>query len=482
MSTVAPPTFNPQIFRAYDIRGVVGEDLTRAGMVQIARAYATYLGQLGTIGGASRVVVTRDGRPSSPSLYEAAIEGLRAAGIDVVAIGAAPTPLAGFAAFTWEAAGALAVTGSHNPPQFNGAKLLRAQAMPLLPDEIQAIRRIAEASTFLSGEGALTERDPAPEYLAMLASRFQLPEKARPLRVIADPGNGVATLTGPAALRSIGAEVVTLHADLLEGSPNRPSDPQHPEALAPLAAQVAAQGADLGVAWDGDGDRIGVVDEQGQRHEPDRITAVLARDVLTRHPGARIFMDLKSSLSAIEDVRAHGGIPVLSRTGYSLFRRQMREERVIFGGEASGHVIFGEDYPYIDDGVYAACALASVVARSGVPLSQHFIDMRSLVTSAEIILPCDDVAKFRIALAIAEHFRPTHAVLDIDGARVTFQDPNGSEGWALLRASNTMPCLSVRFEAETPALYAIIRRQIRHALQLHAEILLPEDFGEPLSS
>ena len=367
------------------------------------------------------------------------------------------------------------VTASHNPVEFNGMKLLREEAMPLLPDEIQEVWRIADGEDYLplvSDPPSAVERDPAPDYLAMLRERFLL---ERPLRIVADPGNGVATLTGPVALEGLGATVVGLYTELLEGFPNHLPDPQEPGSMRDLAARVLAEGADLGVAWDGDGDRVGLVDETGRRYDPDWIAALLARDVLSRHPGERILMDLKSSRWPIEDVRAHGGEPVLAPTGYSIFRRRMREEGILFGGEASGHMIFAEDYPYLDDGVFAACAIARIVSQGAGPLSAHFAGLRRYVTSTEIKLPCADADKFRIAAAIADAFRGRFEMTEVDGARVEFPD-----GWFHLRASNTNPYLSLRIEAETRPRYDAIRALVWEALAPHPEVALEGVEADPL--
>ncbi len=469
MGGVAAPLLKPQIFRAYDVRGIAGTDLTPGVFAIIGKAYGSYLQRRFQ---GRRVVVSRDNRPSSAALYDALIDGLRSTGIDVTPIGLAPSPLMYFAAFQWGMEGGVAVTASHNPVEFNGAKLLREQAMPLLPQEIQEVRVIAESGDFVTGVGTLETRDPTGEYLSLLADRFRL---ARPLRIVADPGNGVATLTGPAALEAIGADVVGLYTDLTEGFPNHLPDPQDPENVRDLAAEVVKQNADLGVAWDGDGDRIGVVDERGVRQEADRLVALLARDVLTRHPGAPILMDLKSSQGCILDVADHGGEPLLGRTGYSIFRRRMRNEEILFGGEVSGHIIFGEDYPYLDDGVYAACALAKIVASQALPPSSHFAGMRRFVTSPELKLPCDDEQKFRVVQALADSFRERFDVSELDGVRIQFSD-----GWALVRASNTYPCLSVRFEAETHDRYDAIRALLWEALRDYPEVTIPPGAGEPL--
>ena len=463
---------NPLMFRAYDVRGLAGDDLTPEVAHRIAQAHGTFLRRRFQ---AQSVVVAHDSRPSSAGLYAAAIEGLRAAGLQVTTIGLAPSPLLYYALHHWGLHGGIVVTASHNPVEFNGLKLLREESMPLLPDEIQQVWRLAQSADFdppPSDPPAAIQRDPAHDYVAMLRRRFKL---ARPLKVVVDPGNGVATLTGPAALRALGADVVGLYTELLEGFPNHLPDPQEPGSMRDLAARVLAEGADLGIAWDGDGDRVGLIDQQGRRYDPDWIAALLARDVLSRHPGARILMDLKSSRSPIDDVRAHGGEPILARTGYSIFRRRMRDDGILFGGEASGHMIFAEDYPYLDDGVFAACAIARIVSQQDRPLSAHFAGMRRYVTSNEIKLPCDDAHKFRIADEIAAAFRGRYEMSEVDGARVEFPD-----GWFHLRASNTNPYLSLRIEAETRDRYDVIRELIREALAAHPEVTLPEGAAEPL--
>ena len=473
----------PHIFRAYDIRGLSrgeGDDeITPVIASLIGRALATYLLELRPADarhGRLRVVVGRDNRPTSEALSEALSDGLRASGADVSLIGLAPSPLLYFTLFDGGFDGGVSVTASHNPIEFNGFKLLREEAMPLLPDELARVQAIAESiapgKAALHGSGALESIAPYDAYIELLRKRFKL---ARPLRIVVDPGNGVATLSGPPALEALGADVIGLYTDLIPGYPNHLPNPQDASTMIDLAARVVSEGADLGFAWDGDGDRVGVVDERGLRYEADWTTALIARDVLTRHPGARILCDMKTSRSPLEDIRAHGGVPVLARTGYSMFRRQMRDEQIVFGGEVSGHIMFGEDYPYLDDGVYAACTVAHLIAASGKPLSAHFSSMRRLVTSPELTLPCTDRDKFDVADALAARFREDYQVSEIDGARIEFAD-----GWAHVRASNTTPHLSVRFEAETLERFTEIRDAVFDALREHDSVTIPDGVGEPL--
>ena len=459
---------NPHMFRAYDIRGLAGEDLSPAIAERIGAAFATYLRRRG----GKTLAVGRDSRPSSPDLYQGVIAGARSAGLDVTALGLTPSPVASFAAAAWSLDGAINVTASHNPIRFNGLKLVQRGASALLPDEIQEVRRLAESEDFEFGNGTFSERDPKPDYIAMLEQRFPV---ARQLKVVVDPGNGVATLTGPDALRGAGCDVVGLYTELLQGFPNHLPDPQSPETMVDLSRTVREHQADLGFAWDGDGDRIGLVDENGIRYEADWIVALLARDLLSRNPGARVLLDGKTSLSPIRDIQAHGGRPVLTATGYSLLRRRMEAEGILFGGEASGHIIFGENYYGIDDGVYAACAIAQIVAAGERPLSAHFTNMQRLVTSREIMMPCPDEAKFRVADAISVRLRSDGGDDSAtDGVRVDFGD-----GWALVRASNTNPVVSVRLEAETRERYDTIRSLVWDALAQHSEVTIPPGVGEP---
>ena len=472
--TARRPRLNPHIFRAYDIRGVVGEDLGSEVAALIGSAYGTYLRRAY---GGETMVLGRDNRPSSPSLRDGFVRGARAAGVSVVDIGLAPSPLLYFAAAAWGIDGGASVTGSHNPPHMNGLKLLERRGIPIAPEEIQAVRALAEARDFESGAGGLEERDPKPAYWDFLGRRFSL---ARRLKVVTDAGNGVAACTGPEALRRIGCDVAETYSELDGTYPHHLPDPQEPAAMEALRAAVIAHGGDCGIAWDGDGDRLGVVDERGRRHEPDEILALLARDFLGRHPGARVLIDVKCSATVVRAIEDAGGLPVFAPSGHSLGKRKMREEGIRFGGESSGHFYFGEDYPGldygIDDAVFGACAVAELLARGPTPLSARFEEMRAglprLITSPELKLPCPDADKFGVAAAVAKRFRGRYPVLAIDGARIEFPG-----GWALVRASNTTPVLSVRLEAESAERYDAIRAMIWEALAEHPAVTIPEGAG-----
>ncbi len=462
--TMAAPNLNPYIFRAYDIRGAVDEDLTPGSVERIGRAYGSHMRREYDV---ERVVIGRDNRPSSESLSSALSEGIRAAGVSVVDIGLAPSPLVYYAAATWGIDGGAVVTASHSPTQMNGLKLLERRGIPISPDEIQRVYRIAVSGDFTDGAGTLEPRDAKGEYLEFLARRFAL---RRPLCVAVDPGNAVATVTGPEALRRIGCEVSGINLELDGTFPAHLPDPQDAATMEGLRAEVRRVNADMGVAWDGDGDRVGIVDELGGRRDADALLVVFARDLLSRHPGARILLDVKVSLTTISAIRAAGGKPVLGPCGHSLGKRKLRDEGILFGGETAAHFYFAENYFGLDDGVYASCVVAKLLSEGDRPLSQFFAGIPQYVTSPEFKLPCPDDAKFAVVAAITERFRAAYPVLDIDGARIDF-----GEGWALVRASNTGPALTARIEAESVARYEEIRDRVLEALATHPTVTIPDE-------
>ena len=392
---MSPGAVPANIFRAYDIRGLVDEEITPDLAEQIGRAYGTLLRRTYDT---SHALVGQDNRASSPVLASALIDGLCAAGVDVIDIGLSPSPVLYWTAASWAeqngiAYGGVNVTASHNPPADNGFKLLEAGGMPLLPDAIQTVRTTIDRASrgegnFESGAGRVVQRDAREEYLAWLAGRFDL---QRPLRVAVDPGNGVAGLTGPRALEALGASVVGINTELDGSFPAHLPDPQEESSMAQLSALVAEQGigdqgVDIGIGWDGDGDRLGVVDELGVRHDPDAVLALLARYYLAEHPAARISVDVKVSLAVIEEIARLGGEAVFSPTGHSLGKHRMRREGIGFGGEASAHYYFHVADPdtYTDDAVYAACLLLERLSRSDQPLSAQLAGLPRYVKSPEV--------------------------------------------------------------------------------------------------
>lgn len=448
------PALPLETVRAYDIRGLAPGEIDAGAGEWVARGFASWLGGRGGLS----VAVGRDARPTSPELYEAVVDGLTAAGIAVEALGLCPTPVVGWAVDRLGLSGGLIVTASHNPPEYNGFKLLGAEAVPLLSDEIAAVARGG-------GPGAATrasrhDRDVVPDYLEMLAARF--PRGG--LRVAVDPGNGVVGRTGPAALAALADAAHAIHHTVMPRGPHV-ADPQEPSTMVDLANAVTTLGLDLGIAWDADGDRVGAVDHLGRRYEADWLTALLARPLLERRPGATVLLDAKASRSAVEAVEAWGGSAQIAPTGYPRFRRRMREQRIAFGGETSGHIMFGEGYlgdkryPWLDDGVYAACALACWLDRSGQSLAEAASSIRVRPASPELRLPCPDGEKAVVAAAIGDWHADRFAVDRSDGARIDYGD-----GWAHARPSNTAPVLSLRFEADTIEAYARIREQLSEAL------------------
>ncbi len=453
---------NPHVFRAYDVRGRVGADINPDVFRQVGRAYATLVRRRG----GRRVAVGQDNRLSSADLKAGFVEGVRAAGVDVVDIGIVTTPILYFATAHWRLDGGANITGSHNPIEYNGVKMVHAGAAPLTEDEIQSLRKMAEGGDVERGAGGLERRSPRDEYFATVSAMIHL---TRPLKVVADAGNGIAGVYAPELLRRIGCEVVELHCESDGSFPHHLPDPEEPENVVDLQARVVEVGADLGLAWDGDADRVGVVDDQGRRHEADLILILLARDLLSRHPGAKVVFDVKSSQSLVQDIERHGGVPVMWKTGHSHLKRKMREDGILLGGEVSGHMFFGEGYYGVDDGILAACKIVEIAARAEGPLSRLFDSVPHLRATPELKALCPDGEKFQVIDDLARNLKERYQTIDIDGARVLF--PNG--GWGLVRASNTNPYLTLRFEAGTDAEIEAMKRVIYDALRRYPFVTLP---------
>ncbi len=453
---------NPHIFRAYDVRGRVGSDINPEVFRLVGRAYATLIRNTG----GRTIAVGQDNRESSGGLKAGFIEGVRAAGIDVVDIGTVTTPILYFATAHWTLDGGANITGSHNPVEHNGVKMVHPGAAPLSEEEIQGLRETIERGAFASGAGALTFRDPRDDYFATVAGLVRL---ERRLKVVADAGNGIAGAYGPPLLRRLGCEVIELHCESDGRFPNHLPDPEDPENVVDLQQKVVETGADLGLAWDGDADRVGVIDERGRRHEADLILVLLARDLLTRHPGAKVVFDVKSSQVLVDDITNHGGVPVMWKTGHSHLKRKMRDERILLGGEVSGHMFFAEGYYGVDDGILAACKVAEIAARHRGPVSKLFDSVQHLHATPELKAPCPDGEKFRVIDELARDLKARYETIDIDGARVLF--PGG--GWGLVRASNTNPYLTLRFEARTEKEIEDMKRVIYGALRRWPFVTLP---------
>ena len=453
---------NPHIFRAYDVRGRVGSDINPEVFALVGRAYGSLLRRRD----GRRIAVGQDNRESSAGLKAAFVDGVRAAGLDVVDIGIVTTPMLYFATAHWKLDGGANITGSHNPVDYNGVKMVHPGAAPLNEQEIQGLRESIERGTLATGAGGVSTRSPRDEYFDTVAKIVRLD---RPLKIVADAGNGIAGVYGPPLLRRLGCDVVELHCDSDGRFPNHLPDPEDPENVVDLQQKVVDVGADLGLAWDGDADRVGVIDERGRRHEADLILVLLARDLLARHPGAKIVFDVKCSQVLVDDIKEHGGVPVMWKTGHSHLKRKMRDDGILLGGEVSGHIFFAEGYYGVDDGILAACKLAEIAARHRGPISALFDSVPHRHATPELKAPCPDGEKFKVIDELARELKARFETIDIDGARVLF--PGG--GWGLVRASNTNPYLTLRFEAASQREIDDMKRVIYDALRRYPFVTLP---------
>lgn len=448
---------SPTIFREYDIRGVVGADLTPDVARQIARAYAATLGTPG-----AQVVLGRDNREHSPMLATAAARGLTESGFDVVDINTVIAPTFYFARVHWGIDGGMMVTASHNPPEFNGFKLAGGFGT-LHGEQIQAVRRRAETGPFLDGQGHIIARDITATYTGMLREKICL--GPRRLRVAVDCGNGTASLVAPQVLAGWGVDVVPLHCESDPRFPHHHPDPVDPRNLTDLIEIVRRERCDVGIGFDGDGDRIGVVDDRGEIIWGDLLMILYWREILPKHPGAQVIVEVKCSQALVEAVRKLGGHPFFYRTGHSLIKAKMREIGAVFTGEMSGHMFFADEYYGYDDAVYAAGRLLRLLSNTDRPLSGLLADVPRYPVTPEVRVPCPDERKFAVVAELVDQFKRDHEVIDVDGARVVFDD-----GWGLVRASNTQPVLVLRAEARTPDGLARIKRSLERALAEKREV------------
>ncbi|SFL07418.1 phosphomannomutase/phosphoglucomutase [Rhodanobacter glycinis] len=462
---ISPAEVDPSIFRAYDVRGVVGKTLT----AEVAKALGQSIGMVMREKGLREIVVGRDGRLSGPELAGALGDGLRAAGIDVIDIGAAPTPVVYFAAYRFNTGSCVAVTGSHNPPDYNGFKIVIG-GETLAEDAIQDLyRRIASGALDNDGLGGLRHVDVVPDYIERIASDVQT---ERQLSVVMDCGNGIPGAVAPQVFESIGCKVLPLYCEVDGNFPNHHPDPSDPHNLEDLILAVKQTGADLGVAFDGDGDRLGVVTKAGEIIYPDRLLMLFARDVLSRQPGATIIYDVKCTGHLKGQVLDAGGSPLMWRTGHSLIKAKMRETGAELAGEMSGHFFFKERWFGFDDGIYAGARLMEILAGDLEDRTPEdiFATLPKGVSTPEL----------KIELAEGEHYRFMEkfkaqatfgeaTLVTIDGVRADWPD-----GWGLVRASNTTPVLVLRFDADSEAALKRIQQVFRtQLLAVDPELKLP---------
>ena len=441
------------IFREYDIRGLHETELTDATAEAVGHAFATRI----RAEGGTRVALGQDVRPSSERLARAAERGMVRAGLQVQRVGVVPTPALYFAVAARGLDGGMQITGSHNPPEFNGFKMAK-QKLPLYGAEIQEMLRAIRAGELTVGEGGGAVDAPIlDEYRAMLIERCTSPKG---LRVVMDCGNGCAGTVVPEVFARMGHTVIPLFAELDGSFPNHLPDPTVPALVVDLQRKVAETGADLGIGFDGDADRIGAVTASGRIVWGDQLLALFARDVLTRVPGAPIIFDVKCSQALAEDITAHGGQPLMWKTGHSLIKKKLAETGAPVAGEMSGHMFFSEGFFGFDDALFAAGRLLRYVASTGQTLDQLVAGMNQYHATPETRLACPEERKFQVPEALKAEFAGKYRVIDIDGIRVEFGD-----GWGLVRASNTQPVLVVRFEARTEARLAEIKDTMMTALR-----------------
>lgn len=443
---------NPGIFREYDIRGIAGTDITLEDAFLIGRAYGSLLVRTGN----TVVSVGRDCRESSPAMAADFIRGICSAGCDVVDIGLVPTPVLYFSIQHLSLGGGAMVTASHNPPEYNGFKLMNG------PDSVhsqglQDIREMIEKKDFLTGTGTRTTADVLTPYTAYLLENTTIRKK---IRIGIDAGNGTGGLTALPVLKESGCEVHDLYCDLDGSFPNHAADPTQKKNMTDLIALVKEKNLDLGVGYDGDADRIGVVDADGNMVYGDQLMVIYAREILSRKPGATFISEVKCSMVMYDDIRAHGGNAIMWRTGHSLIKKKMKEENAALAGEMSGHMFFADRYLGYDDALYATLRLLEIMADTGRSVSQLIADLPKTFTTPEIRVDCPDTVKFAVVEKIVERFRQKQEVIDIDGLRAVYDD-----GWGLVRASNTQPALVLRFEALTEERLTAIRTEIETELE-----------------
>jgi phosphomannomutase/phosphoglucomutase len=446
---------NPHIFREYDIRGVVEKDFSGNVPFLIGRAFGSDV--LFRLGGTPTVAVGRDNRPHSPQLAAEIMRGILSTGVNVVDVGTVPTPLLYYATAKLDLDGGLQVTGSHNPPEYNGFKLL-VRGRALYGQAIQALRARIENDHLADGDGRREERDLYQTYLDDVGNRFRV---QRPLKVVVDCGNGTGSLVAVDLMRRTGADVIPLYCESDGTFPNHHPDPVVDANLRDMIDLVRKEKADLGIAFDGDADRLGAVDEQGNIVRGDILLLLFGLDALARLGAPqKLVFDVKCTQALPEVYTAHGGEAIMWKTGHSLIKEKMKEVGAPVAGELSGHICFGEDYYGFDDALYGACNLVQLVSSDVRPLSEVVSEFPKYVSTPEIRVEVTEENKFEIVENAVKHFSALYDVIAVDGARVLFEN-----GWGLLRASNTQPVLVLRYEARTAAALDDVRAAMEEWLR-----------------
>ena len=445
---------NPGIFREYDIRGIAGEDICEPDVIDIGKAYGSLLVEQGR----KKISVGRDCRKTSDRFSQLFIQGIVSTGCDVVDIGTCPTPVLYFSIHHLELDGGAMVTASHNPPEYNGFKLMSG-LNSIHSQGLQDVLRIIEKRAYVKGEGKKTKADVTTPYMDYLLKHITLNKK---IRIGIDAGNGTGGITAVPVLKELGCEVHELFCDLDGSFPNHEADPTQKKNLTDLIALVQNQGLDLGVGYDGDADRIGVVDKTGQMIYGDQLMVIYAREILERKPGATFISEVKCSMVMYDEIRKRGGNAIMWRTGHSLIKKKMKEENAELAGEMSGHMFFKDQYFGFDDALYATCRLLEIMVATGKGVDELIADLPRTFTTPELRVECPDAIKFDVVDKIVAHYKakPNQEVIDIDGLRAVYDD-----GWGLVRASNTQPALVLRFESLTRERLDEIRQEIESTLK-----------------
>lgn len=443
---------NPQIFREYDIRGIVDKDLNEDVLERIGKAYGTYIKDFG----AKVVSIGRDCRLSSPDYSKAMTRGINSTGVDVIDIGMVSTPMLYFSLYNLAVGGGVMITASHNPGEYNGIKLCREKDS-VFGEQIQRIREIAEAGEFAAGKGSSSERDIEEIYVGFLKENIDMKPG---LRAVVDYGNGMVGAIGPRVFREFGCDMKELYVTPDGTFPNHHPDPTVEENLAQLIETVRSGKFELGIGFDGDGDRIGVVDEKGNIVWGDMLVLVFARDVISRKPGAKIIGDVKCSNRLFDGITDAGGEAIMWKTGHSLIKDKMKVEKASLAGEMSGHIFFADKFFGYDDALYASLRILEIISRTGKSLSQLLEGIPPAISTPEIRVDCPEAVKFRVVDMVKERLGRSYRIIDIDGVRIEFPD-----GWGLIRASNTQPALVLRFEAQTEDRLLEIRELIEGELK-----------------
>lgn len=435
------------IFREYDIRGIADEELLNEDVQALGRGLATYL-----IRHSGRVVcLGRDCRLSGDRLHDALLKGLLASGCTVLDLGVVPTPVLYYAAVHFNANGAVMITGSHNPPEYNGFKTV-CGAGTLHGEAIQEVYKLIQANDFETGEGSVRDTDAVTPYVDEIGKQFKFDRK---VKVVFDAGNGTAGPVVHRLLKKLNVDAEELFFKMDGSFPNHHPDPTVLSNLKSLKKAVRENKAELGIAFDGDTDRIGAVDENGDVVYGDMLMLIFGREILARKPGSTFIGEVKCSQVMYDKLRELGGNPIMYKTGHSLIKDKMKQEHAELAGEMSGHMFFADRYYGYDDAIYSACRLLEIVAQSGKPLSHQLKGIPKLVSTPELRVDCPDDVKFKVIAKVSDIIRRKHQVVDVDGVRVPFK-----EGWGLVRASNTQPVLVMRFEASSPELLRQYQEEI----------------------